>query len=116
VTEGQLSLMCVDRVRLNERFTKVSESADFPLILMQKDFHLILNEACEVSAPLPMTAVAQQIAEAARNESEEDASAIIQSELRTQKCIKSPWYADYSAFMRSAYQKWVLCAKMRLEF
>jgi len=108
--------MCVDRVRLNERFTKVSESADFPLILMQKDFHLILNEACEVSAPLPMTAVAQQIAEAARNESEEDASAIIQSELRTQKCIKSPWYADYSAFMRSAYQKWVLCAKMRLEF
>ncbi len=52
--------------------------ADFPLILMQKDFHLILNEACEVGAPLPMTAVAQQIAEAARNESEEDASAIIQ--------------------------------------
>jgi 3-hydroxyisobutyrate dehydrogenase len=53
--------------------------ADFALAMMYKDFHLILDEAFEVSAPLPMTAVAQQIAAAAiRGEGEEDASAIIQ--------------------------------------
>src|SRR6266849_8096140 len=53
--------------------------ADFALALMYKDFHLVLDEAFEVSAPVPMTAVAQQIAAAAmRGEGEEDASAIIQ--------------------------------------
>ncbi|HEY7419119.1 MAG TPA: NAD(P)-dependent oxidoreductase [Ktedonobacteraceae bacterium] len=53
--------------------------ADFALALMHKDFHLILDEAFEVSAPVPMTAVAQQIAAAAmRSVGEEDASAIIQ--------------------------------------
>jgi 3-hydroxyisobutyrate dehydrogenase len=52
--------------------------ADFALALMSKDFHLMLDEAFEVSAPLPMTAVAQQIAAAAmQNFGEEDASAII---------------------------------------
>jgi 3-hydroxyisobutyrate dehydrogenase-like beta-hydroxyacid dehydrogenase len=45
---------------------------------MSKDFHLVLNEAFEVSAPVPMTAVAQQIAAAAMPDyGEEDASAII---------------------------------------
>nr|WP_274532162.1 NAD-binding protein [Ktedonobacter racemifer] len=53
--------------------------ADFALALMHKDFHLMLDEAFEVSAPLPTTAVAQQIAAAAmRGVGEEDASAIIQ--------------------------------------
>jgi 3-hydroxyisobutyrate dehydrogenase-like beta-hydroxyacid dehydrogenase len=53
--------------------------ADFALALMYKDFQLILDEAFDVSAPLPMTAVAQQIVAAAmRSEGEEDASAIIQ--------------------------------------
>jgi 3-hydroxyisobutyrate dehydrogenase len=53
--------------------------ADFALALMYKDFHLILDEGFLVSAPLPMTAVAQQIAAAAMPTSgEEDASAIIQ--------------------------------------
>ena len=52
--------------------------ADFVLALMSKDFHLALNEAFEVSAPLPMTAVAQQIAAAAMpSYGEKDASAII---------------------------------------
>lgn len=52
--------------------------ADFALALMFKDFHLMLDEAFEVSAPLPMTAVAQQIAAAAMpGYGEEDASAII---------------------------------------
>jgi 3-hydroxyisobutyrate dehydrogenase-like beta-hydroxyacid dehydrogenase len=52
--------------------------ADFALALMEKDFHLILAEAFAVSAPLPMTAVAQQIATAAiRDKGEEDASTII---------------------------------------
>ncbi|GHO60342.1 NAD(P)-dependent oxidoreductase [Ktedonobacter robiniae] len=53
--------------------------ADFALALMSKDLQLMLNEAFEVSAPLPMTAVAQQIAAAAMpGYGEEDASAIIQ--------------------------------------
>ena len=53
--------------------------ADFALALMSKDFQLMLDEAFEVSAPLPMTAVAQQIAAAAMpGLGEEDASAIIQ--------------------------------------
>lgn len=53
--------------------------ADFALALMEKDFHLMLNEAFEVSAPLPMTAVAQQLAAAAMPDyGQEDASAIIQ--------------------------------------
>ncbi len=53
--------------------------ADFALALMYKDFHLVLNEAFEVSAPVPMTAVAQQLAAAALpSVGEEDASAIIQ--------------------------------------
>ena len=52
--------------------------ADFALALMYKDFQLMLGEAFEVSAPLPMTAIAQQIAAAAMPDySEEDASAII---------------------------------------
>ncbi|MBO0794033.1 MAG: NAD(P)-dependent oxidoreductase [Ktedonobacteraceae bacterium] len=53
--------------------------ADFALALMSKDFQLMLDEAFEVSAPLPMTAVAQQIASAAmRGYGKEDASAILQ--------------------------------------
>jgi 3-hydroxyisobutyrate dehydrogenase len=53
--------------------------ADFPLELMHKDFGLILNEALEVSAPMPSTAAAQQMYTAAlRKAGEEDASAIIQ--------------------------------------
>lgn len=49
--------------------------ADFALALMSKDFH---NEAFEVSAPLPMTAVAQQLVAAAMpGYGEADASAII---------------------------------------
>jgi 3-hydroxyisobutyrate dehydrogenase len=53
--------------------------ADFALALMSKDFQLMLDEAFEVSAPLPMTAVAQQFAVAAMPDyGEEDASAIIQ--------------------------------------
>jgi 3-hydroxyisobutyrate dehydrogenase len=52
--------------------------ADFALAMMYKDFHLVLDEAFEVSAPVPMTAVAQQIAAAAMpGLGEEDASAII---------------------------------------
>jgi 3-hydroxyisobutyrate dehydrogenase len=52
--------------------------ADFALALMSKDFQLMLDEAFAVSAPLPMTAVAQQIAVAAQPGSgEADASAII---------------------------------------
>lgn len=52
--------------------------ADFALALMSKDFQLMLDEAFEVSAPLPMTAVAQQIAAAAMpGYSGADASAII---------------------------------------
>jgi 3-hydroxyisobutyrate dehydrogenase-like beta-hydroxyacid dehydrogenase len=53
--------------------------ADFALALMSKDFQLMLDEAFLVSAPLPMTAVAQQIATAAmRDYGKEDASAILQ--------------------------------------
>ncbi|HEX4715417.1 MAG TPA: NAD-binding protein [Ktedonobacteraceae bacterium] len=53
--------------------------ADFALALMSKDFQLMLDEAFEISAPLPMTAVAQQIAAAAmRGYGKEDASAILQ--------------------------------------
>lgn len=53
--------------------------ANFALALMYKDFQLMLDEAFEVSAPLPMTAVAQQLAAAAMpGYGEEDASAIIQ--------------------------------------
>jgi 3-hydroxyisobutyrate dehydrogenase len=53
--------------------------ADFALALMSKDFQLMLDEAFEVSAPLPVTAVAQQLATAAMpGYGEEDASAIIQ--------------------------------------
>jgi 3-hydroxyisobutyrate dehydrogenase len=53
--------------------------ADFALALMYKDFHLVLDEAFEVSAPVPMTAVAQQIAAAALPSlGNEDASVIIQ--------------------------------------
>jgi 3-hydroxyisobutyrate dehydrogenase-like beta-hydroxyacid dehydrogenase len=51
---------------------------DFALALMAKDFQLMLDEAFEVSAPLPMTAVAQQIAIAAvPGAGEQDASAIL---------------------------------------
>ena len=45
---------------------------------MAKDFQLMLDEAFEISAPLPMTAVAQQIAIAAMpGAGEQDASAIL---------------------------------------
>ncbi len=52
--------------------------ADFALALMSNEFQLMLAEAFAVSAPLPMTAVAQQIAAAAQpGLGEKDASAII---------------------------------------
>lgn len=53
--------------------------ADFALALMSKDFQLMLDEAFEISTPLPMTAVAQQIAAfAMRDYGKADASAILQ--------------------------------------